>query len=152
MRIHSDAISLLVAEDDPDDRLMIRDAFDELHNKYNISFVEDGEELIDFLKYYGKYKNSNHELPSVILLDLNMPRKDGREALAEIKQDDMLKHIPVLVLTTSMSEDDVNRSYEMGVAGFMKKPVTFHGLVDVLKMVGEYWLEMVELPYARHQR
>lgn len=139
-------IKILVAEDDPDDRLMIEDGFDEARVSNSLSFVEDGEELIDYLNYRGKYHDSEHRLPDVILLDLNMPRKDGREVLAELKADSRLQHIPVLIFTTSKAEEDILRSYKLGVAGFIVKPVTFTALVEVLRTVGNYWVEIVELP------
>lgn len=142
-----DNITILVAEDDMDDRLMIQDGFEELRVRNTLNFVEDGEELLDYLKYRGQYAGAEHALPDVILLDLNMPRKDGREALAEIKQDEDLNYIPVLVLTTSRAEEDILRSYKLGVSGFVVKPVTFQGLVNVLKSIGNYWVEIVELPH-----
>jgi CheY-like chemotaxis protein len=143
-------ISILIAEDDMDDRLMIQDGFDELRVRNTLQFVEDGEDLLDYLKYRGQYTGADHGLPDVILLDLNMPRKDGREALTEIKHDEELNHIPVLVLTTSRAEEDILRSYKLGVAGFVVKPVTFQGLVNVLKSIGNYWVEIVELPHEKH--
>lgn len=140
---------VLVAEDDDDDRLMIADSFDESRVRNVLHFVEDGEELLDYVRYAGKYRGAKHELPDVILLDLNMPRKDGREALMEIKADPALQHIPVIVLTTSRAEEDILKSYKLGVAGFIVKPVTFQGFIDMLKSLGSYWLDIVELPHER---
>jgi CheY-like chemotaxis protein len=135
-----------MAEDDPDDRMMVQDAFEESRLANDLHFVEDGEELMDYLHQTGAYSSANAPRPGVILLDLNMPRKDGRQALQEIKADPSLRRIPVVVLTTSKEEEDIIKSYEMSVAGFIVKPVTFEGLVTVLKTLEKYWLEIVELP------
>ena len=108
--------------------------------------VKDGEELLEYLRRQGAFSKSETPQPSLILLDLNMPRKDGREALREIKSDPKLRHIPVVVLTASRAEEDVVRSYEYGVNSFITKPVTFQGLVDAMKALGRYWFEVVELP------
>ncbi|MFB9887751.1 response regulator [Balneatrix alpica] len=139
------ALNILVAEDDPDDRLLIREAFEECRIANHIDFVQDGQELLDYLLGQGKYSEPASP-PGIILLDLNMPRKDGREVLQELKHHPQLRTLPVIVLTTSKSEEDIAQSYLKGVSGFIVKPVTFKGLVDVLKGVGEYWLEIVELP------
>lgn len=141
------AVIILIADDDPDDRLMAIDAFKENHLKNDIHFVEDGEDLMNYLRGKGKYADrSIHPLPGLILLDLNMPRKDGREALKEIKSDPELKRIPVIILTTSKAEEDIIKSYDLGVNCFITKPVTFQGLVEVTKVIGKYWFEIVELP------
>ena len=108
--------------------------------------MKDGEELMEYLRHEGGYSKEGPPQPSLILLDLNMPRKDGREALREIKSDPKLRHIPVVVLTTSRAEDDVVRSYQYGVNSFITKPVTFQGLVEAMKALGRYWFEVVELP------
>jgi CheY-like chemotaxis protein len=108
--------------------------------------VEDGEQLMNYLHRRGKYDTDNAPRPGLILLDLNMPRKDGREALREIKSDPVLRSIPVVVLTTSKAEEDICRTYDLGVNSFITKPVTFEGLVAVMKGIGRYWLEIVELP------
>ncbi len=140
-------IMILMAEDDPDDRLLTQDAFDECRLTNELRFVEDGEELMDYLLRRGKYADPNDSpRPGLILLDLNMPRKDGREALGEIKSDPDLRRIPVVVLTTSKAEEDVLRSYDLGVNSFIVKPVTFDGLVEVVKALGKYWIQIVELP------
>lgn len=140
-------ISIVVADDDPDDRMMIEEAFEENCPKNHLSFVEDGEELIDYLKQQGKYANSGrrHSV-GVILLDLNMPRMDGREALKIIKSDPNLQRIPVVILTTSKAEEDILRTYDLGVSSFITKPVTFDALVDMVKVIGRYWFEIVALP------
>jgi CheY-like chemotaxis protein len=143
-------ITILLAEDDPDDRMLARDAFAESRIRNNLEMVEDGEELMDYLKHQGKYAGENAKpRPSLILLDLNMPRKDGREALKEIKSDPDLRNIPVVVLTTSKADEDIFRTYDLGVNSFIIKPVTFDGMVDVVRMLGKYWFEIVELPPDR---
>lgn len=141
------SITVLVADDDADDRLMIEEAFRENRLTNDLRFAKDGEELMQYLKREGPYAEmSSLPLPGLILLDLNMPRKDGREALREIKSDPNLKRIPVVVLTTSKAEEDVYRTYNLGVNSFITKPVTFGALVEVLKEIGRYWLDIVELP------
>lgn len=139
-------ITILMAEDDPDDRLLVQEAFEESRLSNELRFVEDGEQIMAYLRREGGYNPANAPRPAVILLDLNMPKKDGREVLNELKQDKDLRQIPVIVLTTSEAEEDIIRSYCSGASGFIVKPVTFQRLVDVLKTVGEYWLEIVQLP------
>jgi CheY-like chemotaxis protein len=141
------AIAILMAEDDPDDRLFSIEALEEAHLSNRVYFVEDGEELMDYLQCRGKYSSGkNCPIPGLILLDLNMPRKDGREALQEIKADPRLRQIPVVVLTTSKAEEDILRSYDLGVSGYITKPVTFERLIEIMKILGKYWFEIVELP------
>ena len=112
-----------------------------------LHFVEDGEELMDYLYRRGQYTElSNAPLPGLIFLDLNMPKKDGREALEEIKADPNLRRIPIVVLTTSKAEEDILRTYDLGVSGFIIKPVTFESLVSIMKTVSKYWFEIVEPP------
>jgi len=140
-------IAILYAEDDPEDRMLVEDALKESRLANELHFVEDGEELMDYLKRRGRYAELDGEpLPGIILLDLNMPRKDGREALKEIKADPSLRRIPIVVLTTSKAEEDILRSYDLGVNSFITKPVTFESLVDIVKTLGKYWFEIVELP------
>lgn len=140
-------ITILMADDDQDDRLLARDALRESHLTNELRFVEDGEELLDYLKQTGKYTDKKSApRPGIILLDLNMPRKDGREALKEIKADAELQDIPVVVFTTSQAEEDIYRSYKLGVNSFITKPVTFENLIKVMKTLGKYWFEVVELP------
>ena len=140
-------VTFLIAEDDPDDRLLIREAFEESLLTNSLYFVEDGVELLDYLHRRGKFTNPQ-DAPSadLILLDLNMPRKDGREALAEIKSDTSLRYIPVVVLTTSKAEEDIMRSYDIGAASYITKPVTFDGLVEAIKQLKQYWVQIVRLP------
>lgn len=147
MKKDGEMISILVAEDDPDDREMIKEAMEECRLANQIDFVEDGEQLVDFLFHRGRYENwTDKRLPGLILLDLNMPRKDGREALKEIKADPKLRCIPVVVLTTSKAEEDVIRTYDLGVNSYITKPVSFSSLVETVKVLGKYWFEIVELP------
>ena len=140
-------ISILMADDDPDDRLLAREAFEESRLRNNLSFVNDGVELMDYLHRRGKFSNPHESpKPGLILLDLNMPRKDGREALKEIKSNDLLRRIPIVVLTTSDAEEDIVSSYELGGSAYIRKPVTFDGLISVIKSIGKYYVEIVELP------
>ncbi len=143
-------ITILVADADPDDRLLTRDALVESRLANDIHFVCDGEELMDYLLRRGAYAAlAGRPLPGMILLDLNMPRKDGREALHEIKAHPALSLIPVVILTTSKCEEDMLRSYNLGVNYYLTKPVLFEGLVQTLKILGRYWLEIVDLPAER---
>ncbi len=136
--------TILIADDDADDRLMTKEAFEENFTVKDLQFVENGQELLDYLHKIGKYENSNK--PGLILLDLNMPKMDGREALKAIKADADLKRIPVVILTTSKAEEDILRTYDLGVNCFITKPVTYTGLVKVAKALGRYWFQIVELP------
>jgi len=140
-------IVILMADDDPDDRLLTQQALEESRVLNDLYFVEDGEQLLDFLARRGQYADAAQApRPGLILLDLNMPRKDGREALREIKADPDLRRIPVVVMTTSQAEEDVYRSYDLGANSFITKPVTFDRLVELMRTLGKYWIEFVELP------
>jgi two-component system response regulator len=140
-------IRILVADDDADDRLMIKDAFDESRLGNPVDFVQDGVELMDYLNRNGPYAHlSDQAYPGFILLDLNMPRKDGRTALKEIKASPHLQRIPIVILTTSKAEEDIVRTYDLGVNSFICKPVTFDSLVEIVRTVGRYWIEIVALP------
>jgi CheY-like chemotaxis protein len=140
-------VTILMADDDADDRDFARTAMEESRLANEIRFVEDGEELLDYLWRRGRYCDPRDApRPGLILLDLNMPRMDGREALREIKGDPSLKQIPVVVLTTSKTEEDILRSYDLGANCFITKPVTFEGLVEVVKVLDKHWLQIVELP------
>ncbi|MFD2512492.1 response regulator [Pontibacter locisalis] len=141
------SIVILIADDDAEDRMLVKDALEESRLKNSIQFVENGEELMDYLHRRGKFSDEQkYPTPGLILLDLNMPKKDGREALREIKADERLRLIPVVVLTTSKAEEDILRTYDLGVSSFITKPVTFSSLVDVMKTLSKYWFEIVELP------
>lgn len=145
--INKRPITILMADDDPDDRELTREAFQENHLANDLRFVEDGEELMDYLNRRGKYAPpAAAPRPGIILLDLNMPRKDGREALEELRRDPRLRGIRVVIMTTSKAEEDVVRSYDLSAASYITKPVTFDRLVEVVRALGKYWLEIVELP------
>jgi CheY-like chemotaxis protein len=147
MKTEQKIITILLADDDADDRKLTHEAFVENRLANQLHFVEDGEELMDYLHRRGKFSDmSNAPLPGLILLDLNMPRKDGREALREIKAHPDLRRIPIVVLTTSKAEEDIIRSYDLGVNSYITKPVTFKSLVELVKVLGCYWFEVVELP------
>jgi CheY-like chemotaxis protein len=146
----SKSIVILMADDDADDRLLAKDALTECRLANDLHFVEDGEELLDYLQRRGKYTLlSDAPRPGLILLDLNMPKKDGREALKEIRADPDLRKIPVVVLTTSKADTDIGRIYELGANSFISKPVSFDSLVEVMKILGRYWFEVVELPVKK---
>lgn len=136
-----------MADDDEDDRLFTQEALAENRIVNDLYFVEDGEDLMDYLYQRGKYSDPGvAPRPTLILLDLNMPRKDGREALQEIKQDPDLRSIPVVVLTTSKAEEDILRTYDLGASSFITKPVDFQSMVDIMKTLGTYWFQIVNLP------
>lgn len=146
-RANGQPIVILMADDDADDRMLTKDALQESRVLNELRFVGDGEELMDYLLRRGKYSNPDDApRPGLILLDLNMPKKDGREALKEIKSDPNLKRIPIVVMTTSAAEEDIFRSYDFGASSFITKPVTFDRLVELMRALGKYWVEFVELP------
>jgi CheY-like chemotaxis protein len=139
---------ILIADDDADDRLLIKEAFEESEWKNPLHFVQDGVELLDYLYRRDKFADlAGESLPDLILLDLNMPRKNGIEALEEIKSDERLKSIPIIVFTTSKAEEDILRSYNLGVNSFITKPVSFDLLVELTKSLAKYWFEIVKLPH-----
>lgn len=145
--LHRRTTTILMADDDEDDRLMARDALNEGRVPNELRFVNDGEELLQYLRREGPYADpADSPRPGLVLLDLNMPKVDGREALAAIKADPGLRSIPVVVLTTSKAEEDVLRTYDLGVNSFITKPVTYLGLVEVMKVFTDYWLNIVDLP------
>lgn len=140
-------ISILMADDDEDDQLLAREALVENRLANPIHFVGDGEQLIAYLRNEGPYSDrAAYPRPGLILLDLNMPRMDGREALREIKADPELRSIPVVVLTTSKAEEDILRTYDLGANSYITKPVSFEGLIQVMGGLGGYWLGIVQLP------
>lgn len=140
-------ILILMAEDDPDDRLMISKALEDHRVVSEVRFVRDGEDLLRYLRREGPYRDpAAHPLPALVLLDLNMPKVDGREALEAIKSDPALRRIPVVVLTTSKAEEDVARAYQAGANSYITKPATFVGLAAVLRSLKHYWFELGELP------
>ncbi len=143
-------ITILICDDDEDDRLLTQQALQNAHVSNSIRFVVDGEQLLDYLHQRGEYAGETGKAPrpGLILLDLNMPKMNGREALKIIKADKSLRDIPIVVLSTSRLDEDIVRSYQLGVNSFITKPVTFTGLVDAMNVLGRYWLEIVELPPA----
>lgn len=143
------SIKIVIAEDDEDDYFLTRSAFEKagLHNE--ILWVRNGEELLDLLKHRGAYAGgSGNGSPLLVILDLNMPRMDGREALTRIKADPELRRIPILVMTTSHSDEDIVRAYDQGACSFIHKPLSFADFVAAANLLKRYWLEMVELPDA----
>ena len=146
-------VTILMADDDEEDREFAVEALAEARVANPFHFVEDGEQLLDYLYRRGRYEELRDQpLPGLILLDLNMPRMDGREALSKIKADAALRRIPIVVLTTSKAHEDVYRSYDLGVNSYISKPVDFASLVEVIKTVGKYWFEVVELPHEEMAR
>jgi len=141
-------ITILICDDDEDDRMLTKQALEQAHVSNALEFVEDGEQLLDYLYQRGAYAGETGKAPrpGLILLDLNMPKMDGREALKVIKGDKTLHDIPIVVLSTSGFDQDIVRSYQLGVNSFITKPVTFSGLVEAMNVLGRYWLEIVELP------
>ncbi len=143
----AEPIVILMADDDPDDRLLCEQALEESRVINDLRFVEDGEELLEYLNRSGRYAEPGAApRPGLILLDLNMPRVDGRQALGSIKADPALRRIPVVVMTTSQAEEDIVRSYDLGANSYVTKPVTFERLVDLMKAMGNFWIEFVEIP------
>lgn len=147
MKDERNSVVILLADDDEEDRMLARDALAEGRLSNALYSVTDGEDLLDYLKRRGKYAPpADAPRPGLILLDLNMPKMDGREALREIKADPDLRQIPIVVLTTSKADEDIYRSYDSGASSFISKPVTFEGLVDLMKGLERYWFEIVDLP------
>jgi len=145
MTLHNSSNALiLMADDDEDDRDLVRDAFHDAGLPGEIKFVTDGQHLLDYLR--GQAGHAQPQRPSIILLDLNMPRKDGREALAEIKADHALREIPIVVLTTSQDQQDITATYRLGANSFIAKPVTHAALVKAMRNLTDYWYKLVELP------
>ena len=146
MNSNNESPRIVLADDDADDRMMACEAFDEARVANPIDTVVDGEDLLDYLHRRGRHADRPAGNPGLILLDLNMPRMDGREALAAIKSDENLRRIPVVVLTTSKAEEDLLRTYDLGVNSFIVKPVTFVGLVEVVRTLDHYWFTLVAQP------
>ncbi len=143
---------ILVAEDDPDDQMLIHDAFEANNLGSSIRFVENGEELLDYIFQREKYADpSAFPPPDMIILDLNMPKKDGRETLREIKNNEHLRPIPVIVLTTSNSQDDISKLYHLGVNSYIVKPFTFDGLINIVKCIDDFWFKTARLPFRTDQ-
>ncbi|HET6622556.1 MAG TPA: response regulator [Candidatus Saccharimonadales bacterium] len=145
-------ITIVMADDDDDDFLLTQKALKQSKLLNKLVRVENGEELMDYLLGQGTFKGIECDRPGVILLDLNMPKKDGRETLKEIKAHTELRDIPVVIFTTSKAEEDIYRSYQLGVNSFITKPVTFDNLISTMTALGKYWFEIVELPKANGQK
>ena len=138
---------VLAADDDADDRLLIQKAFKRACISGDLVCVEDGIELMKYLKRNVPYTDEDQfPLPRIILLDLNMPKKDGREALREIKADEDLRKIPVIVFTTSLSQEDIDKSYQLGGNSYITKPSSFDDLIQIAKEIESYWFRTVKLP------
>jgi len=144
--MNSQLVRIHIADDDPDDRLLISEALEEINFENHVSFSVDGQDLLDYLLRQGDYSSLSDPLPDIILLDLNMPRKDGREALREIKKHDQLRQIPVIILTTSQAEEDILSSYDLGSNSFIVKPLSFENMVEAISKVTDYWFKIVKLP------
>lgn len=145
--MNKETIVLLIAEDDEDDYLLIKEALEDVRLRNAVHWVKDGAELMDYLLRQGEYADPEKSpRPGIILLDLNMPRMDGREALREIKSNSDLRNIPVIVLTVSRAEEDILRSYDLGVNSYIRKPVKFDEFIEAIKIFEKYWLEIVSLP------
>ena len=148
MSIAVKPLTILMADDDADDRLLAHDAIAECGLEAELRCVENGEELLDYLQRRGKFSDpATSPRPSLILLDLNMPRKDGREALREIKSNPEFRRTPVVVFTTSKADTDIGQIYDIGANSFISKPVSFESLVEVMKTLGRYWCATVRLPF-----
>lgn len=140
------SVTILLVDDDSEDCYLIGEALAESRVPHELIVVEDGELALDYLYRRGKYSDSERKLPGLILLDLNMPRKDGREVLKEIKEHPEFRRIPVVILTNSQAEEDILRSYDLGVGGYITKPVSFMGLLNAIQVIGQYWLQIAKLP------
>ncbi|MGV8834607.1 response regulator [Cellvibrio sp.] len=147
MNVPKKTLIILMADDDADDRLLAQEAMHESRVLNELHFVEDGVQLLSYLRGDDDFSDrALYPMPGLILLDLNMPKMDGREALAEIKADPRLRRIPVVILTTSKAEEDMVKGYDLGAASYITKPVTFDALVELMRTLGKYWVEFVELP------
>ena len=145
--MNAEEITILMVDDDEEDCELMKEAFKETRLANDLRFVDDGEKLLDYLNHMGFYADpSQSPRPGLILLDLNMPKKDGREVLKEIKSDPDLREIPVVVFTTSRAERDILKSYDLGANAFVTKPVGFRSLVEVIGAIVKYWLETMRLP------
>jgi CheY-like chemotaxis protein len=149
MKTDTSSKIILMADDDADDRLLAQDALQESASGLEMRFVADGAELMDYLRRRNKYvAPSSAPIPGLIILDLNMPRMDGREALKEIKSDPLLRKIPVVILTTSRADTDISKIYDLGANSFISKPAAFDVLVSTMKSLGDYWFKIVVSPHT----
>jgi two-component system response regulator len=150
MGLETEHLPILMADDDEEDRMLARDALTEAKLANHFATVEEGEELLQYLRNEGRFSDTREfPRPGLILLDLNMPKVDGREALAQIRADEALCDIPVIVMTTSQAEEDVVKSYATGANSYITKPVSFEGLVNVMRTLEHYWFEIVRLPLSQ---
>lgn len=141
-------MSILIAEDDPNDQLLTQEAIEECQAFADIDFVADGQELLQFLRREGAHAaRAGFPLPGIILLDLNMPRMDGREALKVLKSDPMFKRIPVIIMTNSKADEDISYAYDLGASSYVLKPGGFDELVEVMRGICQYWFRTVVLPH-----
>jgi CheY-like chemotaxis protein len=139
-------MTILIADDDADDRMFLEQAMRQNGYDQGIQFVEDGEDLMDYLRRQGRYNDMNAPWPNMLILDLNMPRKNGFQALSEIKDDPKLRRLPVIVMTTSSADEDVIKTYNLGVNSFVTKPFNFNRLVEMVGTLKTYWMDTVKLP------
>ncbi|MCK8492763.1 MULTISPECIES: response regulator [Spirosoma] len=139
-------MTILIADDDADDRMFLEQAMRQNGYNQTIEFVEDGEQLMEYLRQEGRYSNQNVPWPNLLILDLNMPRKNGFQALSEIKDDPKLRRLPVVVMTTSSTDEDVIKTYNLGVNSFVTKPFNFNRLVEMIGALKTYWMDTVKLP------
>ena len=147
MNLPNKTLIILMADDDADDRLLAQEAMHESRVLNDLYFVENGVQLLNYLRGDGEFHDRKlYPMPGLILLDLNMPKMDGREALAQLKADPRLRRIPVVILTTSKAEEDKMKGYDLGAASYITKPVTFDALVELMRTLGKYWVQFVELP------
>ncbi|ASW56746.1 response regulator [Plantactinospora sp. KBS50] len=137
-------IEVLLVEDDPGDVLMTQEAFEEHKLRNRLTVVSDGDEALAYLRQQGQYAEASP--PDLILLDLNLPRRDGREVLEEIKKDELLRQIPVVVLTTSQADEDILRSYRLHANAYVTKPVDFERFIAVVRQIDEFFVSVVKLP------
>ncbi|MER5704219.1 response regulator [Micromonospora sp. NPDC002296] len=137
-------IEVLLVEDDPGDVLMTQEAFEEHKLRNRLTVVSDGDEALAYLRREGQFADA--VAPDLILLDLNLPRRDGREVLEEIKQDEQLCRIPVVVLTTSQADEDILRSYQLHANAYVTKPVDFEQFISVVRQIDEFFVSVVKLP------
>ena len=146
MHRKSVSMTILIADDDSDDRMLLEQAMRQNGYHQDIRFVEDGEELMEYLRRQGRYNEQNAPWPNMLILDLNMPRKNGFQALTEIKDDPRLRRLPVIVMTTSSADEDIARTYNSGVNSFVTKPFNFNRLVEMVGTLKTYWIDTVKLP------
>jgi len=139
-------MTVLIADDDADDRMFLEQAMRQNGYTQAINFVEDGEQLMEYLRQQGRYNEQNAPWPNLLILDLNMPRKNGFQALSEIKDDPKLRRLPVVVMTTSSTDEDVIKTYNLGVNSFVTKPFNFNRLVEMIGALKTYWMDTVKLP------